>query len=144
MDARLTALLAAGIALLALAVPALAGAATVGRQVERSAPARYPTNIPGCRPLCRQGEVIHRGRKLLSRTVVLAPGERRTPVRFVCPPRHRLMTFGGLMTADVFPQVPEGEFRYWTRRAATIVGERNLAPLSQPSRGTLYAMCGRR
>jgi hypothetical protein len=144
MDARLTAFLAAGITLLALAVPALAGAATIGPQVERSSPSRYPTNLPGCRPLCRRGAVIPRGRVLLSRKITLEPGERRARVRFVCPARHRLMTFGGLMTGDVVPQIPSSELPYTNHRAATIIAERALAPLSQPSSGTLYAVCGRR
>lgn len=143
MDARLTALLAAGIVLLALAVPALAGAATVGAPVERSAPARYPETFAGCRPACRAGKVMARGHIVVSRRVRLDAGERQTRVRFVCRPRYRLMTFGAQTRGDIFPQIPESEVPYTNRRAATVIAERGLAPVTRPSNGTIYAVCRR-
>ena len=128
-------------ALALTAAPAPAGAADVGRQVERRAPAQYPEDLPGCRPRCVQGRTIHRGWVLLSRRIRLEPRERRAPATFRCPGRRRFRTFGHLERGDVVVGIPESQFPYTHRTRIRIFGERGLTPLSQPATGTLYAVC---
>ena len=140
MTVRRSALLPA-LAALVLAAPATAGAADVGPQVERRAPQRYPTDLPGCSPRCVQGRTIHRGWVLLSRTVALAARERRTTVRFRCPGGRVFRTFGFLESGDVVVQIPDDQLPYTRRTRVRVTGERSLTPLSRPARGTIYAVC---
>lgn len=146
MSRRLPLTIVATLALVALAAPAPAGAADVGRQVERAAPSKYPESIPGCRPRCRRGRTISRRHVLLSRTVRLEPGERRTTVRFRCPRGRRFQTFGFLTggSADVGLNIPDSQLPYTRRSRVRVIGDRGLQPLSRPSTGTLYAICVRR
>ena len=126
-----------------LAVPASAGAARIGPQVERRAPHRFPADLPGCRPRCVQGRTIPDGWSLLSRTVTLAPGERRATLRFRCRGGRRFRTFGFLESpsADVVLQIPSDQLPYTNRTRVRVVAERNLEPLGNPSSGTVYALC---
>ena len=136
---------AALLGLTVLTAPAPAGAADVGRQVERSAPARYPENIPGCgRSRCVRGATIHRGWVLLSRTVRLDPGERRVGVTFRCRGGRTFRTFGFLERGDVLLQIPDSQLPYTRRTRVRVSGERGLAPVRSTARGTLYAICAPR
>jgi hypothetical protein len=128
-------------ALLLTAAPAPAGAADVGAQVERRAPAKYPENIPGCAPRCVRGRTIARGVVLLSRRVRLAAGERRASVRFRCPAGRRFRTFGFLESGDLLVQIPDSQLPYTRRRSVTVRAERIIAPVRRPAAGTLYAVC---
>lgn len=145
MDARLTTLLAAGLALIALAVPGLARGATVQPQVERSAPDRFPADIPGCKPRCLRGDVIPSGRVLLSRIVRLEAGEVRAPVTFMCPKRHRVQTTGFLdkLGAGIALQIPDNQLPLSRRRSLRGFAERILDPRASIARGTVYVLCRR-
>jgi hypothetical protein len=138
---RLVPLIALTATVLTTTAPAPAGAADVGRQVERSAPAKYPENIPGCAPRCVRGRTITRGWVLLSRRVRLDAGERRTAVRFSCPGRRRFRTFGFLESGDLLVQIPDSQLPYTGRRRVRASAERILAPVRRPAAGTLYAVC---
>lgn len=131
-------------ALSIVAAPAPAGAATVGKQVERRAPAKYPENLPGCRPACARGRTIPRGWVLLSRTVTLASGERRATVTFRCPGRRAFRTVGFLESGDVLVQIPRDQAPYLRRSRLRVHAERILTPVRQRATGTLYAVCGPR
>ena len=131
-------------ALCVTAAPAPAGAADVGRQVERRAPAKYPENLPGCRPACKRGTTIHRRWVLLSRTVRLEAGERRVGMTFRCPARRRVRTVGFLESGDVLFHIPDSQLPYRKRTRLRMFGERGLTPLSRVATGTLYAVCAPR
>ena len=131
-------------ALWLVAAPAPAGAATVGPQVERRAPAKYPENLPGCRPQCVRGRTIPRRWVLLSRRVRLAPREQRTTLRFRCPGRRTFRSVGFLESGDVFVQIPRDQSPYLGRTRLRVLAERILTPLSQPAAGTIYAVCAPR
>src|SRR5688572_20446988 len=103
------------LALAPFSAPAPAGAAEVGRQVERRAPARFPADVGGCSPRCVRGRPIPRGWVLLSRTIRLEPRERRVSATFRCPGGRRFRTFGHLEGGDVILQIPSSQFPY-TRR----------------------------
>ena len=124
------------------AAPAPAGAAVVGDQVERRAPARFPETIGGCgKSRCTRGRTIPRGWTLLSRTVELRAGERRTAVRFACPGGRRFRTFGHLERGDVLLQIPDSQLPFTGRSRIRAFGDRALTPPQQRARGTLYAVC---
>lgn len=128
-------------ALCLVAVTAPAGAATVGDQVERRAPAQYPESLPGCRPRCVRGRTIPRGWVLLSRRVRLDTGERRATVRFRCPRGRTFRTLGFLESGDLLVQIPRDQIPYTRRTRLRVSAERILVPLSQRATGTLYALC---
>jgi hypothetical protein len=136
----LTALTALSLA----AVPAPAGAAAVGEQVERRAPAKYPENLPGCRPACARGRTIPRRWVLLSRTVTLAAGERRATVRFRCPRGRTFRTVGFLESGEILVQIPRDQTPYVRRTRLRVLAERILTPVGQRAGGTLYAVCAPR
>lgn len=127
-----------------VAAPAApAGAADVGPQVERRAPTKYPADIGGCgrQVRCLRGRTIHRGWVLLSRTVRLDAGESRIAVRFRCPGGRRFRTFGHLESADVAIEIARDQYPYTRRTRVRMFARRILAPRSQPSSGTVYAVC---
>jgi len=130
---------------LALAAPAPAGAAQIGPQVERTSPAKYPENLPGCAPRrCTRGTTIPRGWVLLSRRVRLESGERRAAMTFRCPGRRGLRTLGFLESGELFVQIPRNQLPYVRRPSVRVYAERILTPVSQAATGTLYAVCAPR
>jgi hypothetical protein len=132
------------IALLSLLAPASAGAADIGRQVERTAPAKYPENLPGCRPACKRGATIPRRWVLLSRTVRLERRETRAPLTFRCRGGRTFRTVGFLEAGDVLLSVPENQLPYRRRTRLRLIAERGLTPVGAVARGTLYAVCAPR
>ena len=127
---------------LTLVAPAPAGAAEVGRQVERSSPAKFPENLPGCAPRrCARGTTIPRGWVLLSRRVTLDAGERRAGMTFSCPGRRRFQTFGFLERDDLIIQIPRSQYPYQRRSRVRVLAERSIVPVGRRASGTLYAVC---
>ena len=127
---------------LTIAVPAPAGAAEVGSQVERTNPAKFPEDLPGCAPRrCVRGGTIPRGWVLLSRRVTLDAGERRAGMTFRCPGGRRFLTFGFLERDDLIIQIPRSQFPYRNRSRIRVLAERSIAPVNRRASGTLYAVC---